>query len=68
MSKRLAMICSACGSDEVSRDAWADWDAARQEWVLGAVFDYAHCHRCDRETSLIEVELSGPAPVLLPAL
>jgi hypothetical protein len=57
LSKRLAIICSSCGSDEVSRDAWADWDTKRQEWVLGAVFDHAHCHRCDSETSLLEVEL-----------
>src|SRR5690348_14999349 len=44
-SKRYAMVCSHCGSDEVSRDAWADWDTGKQEWVLGAVFDYAHCHK-----------------------
>jgi hypothetical protein len=57
-SKRYAMVCNVCGSDEVSRDAWADWDTKAQEWVLGAVFDYAHCHKCGSETSIIEVELS----------
>jgi hypothetical protein len=46
-SKRIAIICGTCGSDEVSRDAWANWDTREQEWVLGAVFDYGHCHRCD---------------------
>jgi hypothetical protein len=56
--KRYAMVCNVCGSDEVSRDAWADWDVTNQEWALGAVFDYAHCHKCDGETRLIEVELS----------
>jgi len=60
-SKRYAMVCRHCGSDEVSRDAWADWDTKSQQWVLGAVFDYAHCHRCDGETSLIEVELAPTA-------
>jgi hypothetical protein len=60
-SKRYAMICSECGSDDVSRDAWADWDTGKQEWVLGAVFDYAHCHKCDCETSIIEVELAPEA-------
>ncbi len=64
--RRVAMICSVCGSDEVSRDAWANWDTARQEWVLGAVFDYAHCHRCERETRLIEVEL-WKSTVAIPA-
>jgi hypothetical protein len=56
-SKRIAIVCGACGSDEVSRDAWANWDVQAQEWVLGSVFDYGHCHRCDGESRLIEVEL-----------
>ena len=56
--KRIAMICGTCGSDDVSRDAWADWDTRNQDLVLGSVFDYVHCHRCDCETSIIEVELA----------
>ena len=56
--KRYAMVCDECGSDEVSRDAWADWDIEKQEWVLGAVFDDARCHKCGCETSLVEVELA----------
>ncbi|MCL6684031.1 hypothetical protein [Sphingomonas alba] len=55
--KRIAIVCGTCGSDAVSRDAWADWDTGKQEWVLGAVFDYGHCHKCDCEASLLEVEL-----------
>lgn len=60
-SKRIAIICGTCGSDEVSRDAWADWDTGKQEWVLGAVFDYGHCHKCECGSSLTEVELT-PEP------
>lgn len=60
-SKRFAMICNVCGSDEVSRDAWANWDIGNQQWVLGAVFDYGHCHRCDGETRLVEVKLRDEA-------
>jgi len=58
-SKRYAMVCKQCGSDEVSREARADWNAKKQEWMVGAVFDYAHCHKCDCETSLIEFELAA---------
>jgi hypothetical protein len=54
--KRYAMVCKTCGSDDVSRDAWANWDIGAQQWVLGSVFDHAHCHRCDGETRLVEVE------------
>jgi alpha-D-ribose 1-methylphosphonate 5-phosphate C-P lyase len=57
-SKRYAMVCSRCGSDDVSRDAWADWDTGKQMWVLRCAFDTAHCHKCDGETSITEVELA----------
>lgn len=53
---RVSYICKTCGSDNVSRDAWADWDAREQQWVLRCAFDYAHCHDCDGETRL-EIDL-----------
>ena len=61
----VAIICGTCGSDNVSRDAWADWSVSEQKWVLRTEFDYAHCHRCDSETSLIEVELNPPERIVL---
>lgn len=54
---KIEFICATCGSDHVSRDAWASWDAISQSWVLGAVFDYAHCHQCEGETRLLEREM-----------
>jgi hypothetical protein len=54
---KVEYICGICGSNHISRDAWADWDAETQQWVLGAVFDYAHCHACEGETSLKEREV-----------
>lgn len=54
---RIAIVCGDCGSDHVSRDAWADWDTATQQWVLGAVFDYGHCHKCEGESRLEEVAI-----------
>lgn len=56
--KPMAFVCRTCGSHDVSRDAWADWDTRDQQWVLRCAFDYAHCHRCDGETRLSEVELA----------
>ena len=35
-----------------------DWDTREQQWVLRTAFDHAHCHRCDGETRLVEVELA----------
>ena len=51
---KLQMVCSDCGTTDVMRDAWAVWDVGTQNWVLGAVFDYAHCDRCGRETNIEE--------------
>ncbi len=59
---RIDILCGTCGGRNVARDAWAAWDADQQGWVLGAVFDYGHCHDCEGETRLIEVGLeSTPA-------
>lgn len=51
------MQCKSCGSPAVYRDAWAEWDVDEQTWILGNVFDYAHCTRCDGETRIEEVPL-----------
>ena len=53
------MICEDCGSEEVTRDAWAEWSVEAQGWVLGAVFDYAFCHRCQGSTHIKEVPLKS---------
>ena len=52
-------ICNMCSGANVTRDAWASWDTAGQDWELGAVFDYAFCHDCEAETSLVERELAS---------
>lgn len=54
---KLRMVCKDCGSTLVTRDAWAEWDEDRQEWALGAVYDYAYCHKCDGETRIQELPL-----------
>jgi hypothetical protein len=41
------------------RDAWAEWDAAAQNWVLGSVYDCGYCHDCDAEARLEEVPLGA---------
>ena len=54
---KVRMACGTCGSENVSRDAWGDWDVAAQDWVLRTVFDHAHCHACDGETRIEELPL-----------
>jgi hypothetical protein len=36
---KVRMICESCGSDDVSRDAWGDWNVEEQEWMLRTMFD-----------------------------
>jgi hypothetical protein len=55
-------VCSLFGGNNVTGDAWAEWDGEAQHWVLGAAFDYAFCHDCEGETNLVEVDLTTREP------
>lgn len=61
----VTYICSTCGSDDVSRDALAEWSVEEQKWELKTEFDDANCERCGCDTRLIEVELSPPARIVI---
>jgi hypothetical protein len=57
--ERIRIVCSWCGSADVSRDAWASWDVEEQDWVLGAVFDQGFCQACECERGLEERIIAG---------
>ena len=38
--------CEHCSSQEVVRDAWAEWNMACRDWVLKTVFDSFTCDSC----------------------
>lgn len=61
----VTYICSTCGSDDVSRDALAEWSVPEQKWELKTEFDNANCERCGGETRLIEVELNPPQRIVI---
>lgn len=52
--QRMTMVCAHCGSDNVRRDAFAEWDIDNQDWVLSHTFDDAYCEACEGETSIDE--------------
>lgn len=58
-NKRIAIVCGTCGSDDISRDALAEWSIDTQQWELRDVLDNADCNRCERSTRLIEVDLAS---------
>lgn len=37
-------VCSACGSDEILCDAYAEWDQNLQEWTLQNTFEQTVCN------------------------
>jgi hypothetical protein len=53
----IAITCRRCGGENVSRDAWAEWDQTAQQWTLRTLFDHGYCHDCDTEASLDEQPL-----------
>ena len=52
----MKKVCKHCGSENVVKDAWAEWDEDKQEWVLQQVFDYDYCTDCEGDTTIIDKE------------
>jgi Protein of unknown function (DUF3768) len=48
-----APTCKTCGSEHVSKDAWACWNPATGLWELENIFDHEFCHVCEAETSFV---------------
>jgi hypothetical protein len=45
--------CRTCGSEHVSKDAWACWNSQSGLWELENVFDHEYCHVCETDTSFV---------------
>lgn len=46
---RTKPVCRYCGSDNVSKEALADFDHETQSWVVRSIYDNGYCHDCDTE-------------------
>lgn len=55
---RVGYVCANCGSSNVTSDAIAKWDSAKQQWTVAGHYDSSECRRCQCETHLVEVELA----------
>jgi len=53
-TQAVKMVCSNCGSDDVTRDAVVRWSIQSQQWEVSNVFDNSDCEACG-ETRLSEV-------------
>jgi hypothetical protein len=57
VSGKLQMVCGTCGSADVRADAYAYWDAEKQEWELSTTFDSgAVCEVCEGECKIEELK------------
>lgn len=54
---KVQMVCSCCGSDDVTRDACARWNVDNQQWEMVTVYDNTDCQKCEGETRLEEREI-----------
>lgn len=45
-------VCSRCGSDNVKKDAWAEWNAETQQWELSNTYDETYCEECEESCTL----------------
>lgn len=52
IGKRYKYVCSHCGSDDVTSDALAQWDEAKQEWALIDTLDNTDCNQCEGPANL----------------
>lgn len=54
MKHHVVPTCKTCGSTNIVRDAFAEWDQTTQNWVLRTVFDDILCDDCS-STSIEDV-------------
>ena len=48
--EKMKPVCKACGSDNLSLDASADWDTEQQKWTYELVSVYCeNCHHVGSE-------------------
>jgi hypothetical protein len=57
MSQKIRVVCSVCGSLNVTRDALARWSEPEQKWEVSGELDNTDCDDCGEERDLVDVSL-----------
>jgi hypothetical protein len=63
MIKFKKYVCRDCGSEDVSADAWADFNPVTGNYELRSEFDQEFCHTCEGECRTNEVEITDPKEI-----
>lgn len=53
-------VCRTCQSNDVTKDAWAEWDPIKQDWVLHSTYDDEFCQACEQSTKLDWINAEFP--------
>lgn len=53
---KINYVCKTCRSEDVGRDAWAQWDVESQQWQIQNVMSQGFCFKCEGEADLEEIE------------
>ena len=48
-TEKTEPTCTNCGSTNVRVDAFAEWDADQQKWVLSDTYDNGFCNDCESD-------------------
>lgn len=51
---KIKMVCSNCGSENVTRDGLLKWSVPDQQWEASAELDNTQCDDCGSENCLEE--------------
>ena len=57
--KKINMVCTHCGSEDVRQDADAMWNVDTQKWELAGLYDNTTCDQCGGECRIKEVEIKA---------
>lgn len=58
MRECVTFRCKGCGSENVVKDAYVEWDKVAQAWVVKCVLETAECLDCDSEAKLVAEVIS----------
>lgn len=61
LGKRVKVVCTECGSEDVSPTAGLSWDEDIQEWEMQDC-DHSWCTDCDANTDFTSVALDWVKP------
>jgi hypothetical protein len=55
---KIKYVCKHCGSDNVGRDAFLEWNQETQKWEISDFMDREICFTCSDDTELVQATIT----------